>query len=131
MQRSSPVRGLALAALLAAPAFMLGACSGSDAPPTPTPAPPAVASAPVDADPALVAVYQRSCASCHSIPATGAPQLGDARAWAPRVAQGREVLVEHTIHGFRAMPPLGLCSDCSEAQFVGLIEYMAGTHLGE
>ena len=76
--------------------------------------------------PELQAIYDRSCASCHSIPASGAPQLGDRQAWAPRLAQGADVLLEHTVTGYKAMPPLGACMDCDEEQFRALIAHLAG-----
>ena len=75
--------------------------------------------------PALQAVYDRSCKTCHSSPATGAPQSGDAAAWAARAAQGTDVLLDHTINGYKAMPPLGACMDCDEEQFRALIAHMA------
>ena len=74
----------------------------------------------------LQALYDRSCATCHSIPASGAPQRGDAKAWKPRLAQGPDALLDHTINGYQAMPPLGACMDCDEQQFRALIAYMAG-----
>lgn len=75
------------------------------------------------------AIYDRSCKACHSTPASGAPQMGDAEAWAPRIAQGIDTLLDHTIDGYKAMPPMGMCMDCSEDQFVALIELMAGKKL--
>lgn len=71
-------------------------------------------------------IYNRSCKACHSTAASGAPQTGDVDAWAPRIAQGVDTLLDHTIDGYQAMPPMGMCMDCSEDQFVALIEYMAG-----
>jgi cytochrome c5 len=80
-------------------------------------------------DPALQSVYQRSCAVCHAQSSTGAPLAGDRAEWAPRIAKGRDVLLEHTIDGFNGMPPLGACQECDEDQFVALIEYMANARL--
>lgn len=74
----------------------------------------------------LQAVYTRSCQICHENPAAGAPLRGDEAAWAPRVAQGMDQLLHHTIHGFQKMPPLGLCMSCSEEELAQLIRYMAG-----
>ena len=76
--------------------------------------------------PELQAVYDRSCKNCHAVPASGAPQAGDARAWAPRIAQGADILIEHTFSGYKSMPPLGACMDCNEKQYRALIEYMSG-----
>jgi cytochrome c5 len=79
--------------------------------------------------PELQAVYNRSCKNCHAVPASGAPQSGDAPAWAPRIAQGADILLEHTFNGYKSMPPLGACMDCGEKQYRALIEYMSGAPL--
>ncbi|MDP9517703.1 c-type cytochrome [Pseudomonas protegens] len=78
------------------------------------------------ADPALAQVYASSCQLCHANPASGAPLAGDAKAWAPRLAQGAETLLDHSINGYQGMPPMGLCMQCSEAQFLALISFMSG-----
>jgi len=69
--------------------------------------------------------YQTSCFACHSTGAAGAPRTGDAEAWAPRLAKGMDELVESVRKGFGAMPPTGLCADCSDEQYRAMIEYMA------
>ncbi len=71
-------------------------------------------------------VYQTACASCHARPGTGAPLTGDEAAWAERRAQGADVLLAHTVNGYRGMPPLGTCGLCSEAELRELVVYMAG-----
>lgn len=75
--------------------------------------------------PDIAAIYDRSCRSCHTIAATGAPLTGDNAAWAPRLDKGMSVLVDSVINGFGGMPPFGLCMDCSAEQFAALIEFMA------
>jgi cytochrome c5 len=80
----------------------------------------------VPTDTALAAIYQRSCRSCHTLAATGAPLTGDAAAWAPRLDKGMDVLLENVINGFGGMPPLGLCMDCDAGQFEALVRFMAG-----
>jgi len=80
----------------------------------------------VPADSALAAVYQRSCRSCHTVAATGAPLTGDATAWTPRMAKGMDTLLDSVINGSGGMPPLGLCMDCTAEQFEALIRFMAG-----
>ncbi len=40
------------------------------------------------ADAALAETYDRSCRSCHTIAATGAPLTGDQAAWASRLDKG-------------------------------------------
>lgn len=74
---------------------------------------------------ALGAIYQRSCASCHTVAATGAPLTGDTRAWAPRMDKGMDTLVDNVVNGFGGMPPFGLCMDCDVEEFESLIRFMA------
>ncbi|EJL04004.1 hypothetical protein PflQ2_2063 [Pseudomonas fluorescens Q2-87] len=78
------------------------------------------------ADAALAQVYDSSCKLCHANPGAGAPLTGDTNAWAPRVAQGADTLLDHAINGYNGMPPMGLCMHCSEEQFVALIAFMSG-----
>lgn len=78
-------------------------------------------------DAELAEIYEYSCYSCHANPQTGAPLTGDGAAWEPRLAKGMDVLLDNTINGFEGMPPLGMCMDCTEDQFVALIEFMSGT----
>ncbi|WP_395606808.1 c-type cytochrome [Pseudomonas sp. B22129] len=87
------------------------------------------AGAGMPADPALAQVYDTSCKLCHANPASGAPLSGDRAAWSPRVAQGADTLLDHSINGYNGMPPMGLCMQCSEAQFLALISFMAGVEL--
>ena len=77
------------------------------------------------ADKELAALYNRSCRSCHTIAATGAPLTGDQAAWAERMAKGPAVLLENVIAGFGGMPPFGLCMDCDADEFDALILFMA------
>ena len=64
------------------------------------------------------------CSMCHGTGAAGAPKIGDAAAWKPRIAQGIDTLLKHAIGGFNAMPPKGTCADCSDAEIKSAIEYM-------
>jgi cytochrome c5 len=106
-------------------AIALAGCG--DKPPPPAPASSSSAAAAVTpSDPKLAKLYEQTCKACHTGPGTGAPQAGDRNAWQPRVAQGMPVLLQHTINGYKGMPPLGSCMDCSEAEFEALIKFMAG-----
>lgn len=69
-------------------------------------------------------IFNKSCTTCHSTGAAGAPKLGDAAAWAPRVEQGMETLYTHAIAGIRGMPPRGLCMDCTDDEVKGSVDYM-------
>ncbi|MEP5567862.1 MAG: c-type cytochrome [Halioglobus sp.] len=69
--------------------------------------------------------YNKSCAVCHATGAANAPKTGDAAAWEPRLAKGMETLVASVASGLNAMPPKGMCFDCSDEEYQALIEYMA------
>ena len=69
-------------------------------------------------------VYQSTCFACHGTGAAGAPKLGDAAAWAPRISQGMDTLLNNAINGLRAMPPRGTCGNCSDDDLKAAIEYM-------
>ena len=77
--------------------------------------------------PEVVAIYNRSCRSCHAQGQARAPLTGDTLGWEPRLAQGMDVLLDHTINGYQGMPPMGMCFDCDEDDFVALIKYMSGS----
>jgi cytochrome c5 len=89
----------------------------------------AAATTAMPTDPALAQVYDTSCKLCHANPASGAPLSGDKAAWSPRVAQGADTLLDHSINGYNGMPPMGLCMQCSEEQFLALISFMAGVQI--
>lgn len=81
---------------------------------------PTVAAAPRSGE----AVYQAACVACHSAGVAGAPKLGDTAAWAPRIAQGKDTLLQHVLQGFKAMPPNGSCADCSEDELRAAVDYL-------
>ena len=107
--------------LLAGLAMLAGCGKG----PAQAPAAEAVSRSLQPADTAIAGIYRRSCASCHTVAATGAPLTGDRQAWAPRMARGMDTLVNSVVNGFGGMPPFGLCMDCDVAQFEALIRFMA------
>lgn len=70
-------------------------------------------------------VYNQTCTICHTPPGvTGAPPLGDAAAWEPRLAQGRELLNQHALLGFNAMPPKGGAVNLSDEEIIAAVDYM-------
>lgn len=75
------------------------------------------------------AKYNMYCIGCHSTGAAGAPKTGDKEAWDARiaVAGGIDGLVASSKKGKGAMPPMGLCADCSDAEFSEIIQFMAGS----
>lgn len=52
-------------------------------------------------------VYAGQCAACHATGAAGAPKLGDAAAWGPRIQTGYEALLGSSMKGKGAMAPQG------------------------
>jgi len=77
------------------------------------------------ADARLAGLYRASCQNCHGHPESGAPPAGYAFAWAPRLAQGGDVLLAHTIGGYNGMPAGGQCFACTAADYRQLIAFMS------
>lgn len=74
------------------------------------------------------AKYNMYCVACHSTGAAGAPKTHDKAAWDERFAavDGKmEEVVAIAKKGLNAMPPMGLCGDCSDDELKEIIEYMA------
>lgn len=69
-------------------------------------------------------VYNSTCHMCHAAGVGGAPKLGDKAAWKARIAQGKNTLHDHAIHGFNAMPPKGTCMACSDDEIMAAVDYM-------
>jgi len=67
-------------------------------------------------------VYQAACFACHGTGALGAPKSADDSA--PRIAKGKDTLLDHAINGFNAMPPRGTCMDCSDDEISAAIDFM-------
>jgi cytochrome c5 len=122
---ATPAAAGAAAAAAAAPA---AAAPATAAPATPAPAasaaPAATATAGADAGKAL---YTSTCVACHGAGIAGAPKFGDKAAWAPRIAQGNNVLYEHAIKGFQGktgmMPPKGGAS-APDSEVKAAVDYM-------
>lgn len=71
------------------------------------------------------AVFNRACGVCHNGQLPMAPKKGDAAAWEPRLKQGMDTLVQHVTNGFNAMPPRGMCMDCTAEDYKATIEWMS------
>ncbi|WP_298453060.1 cytochrome c5 family protein [uncultured Marinobacter sp.] len=69
-------------------------------------------------------VYDAVCMACHTTGAAGAPVIGNAGDWAPRVDQGMDTLIDHAINGFNAMPAKGGCASCSDEEIVAAVEHI-------
>lgn len=69
-------------------------------------------------------VYMQSCWACHNSGAAGAPKVGNAADWAPRIAKGMDTLLVNATNGINSMPAKGLCFTCTEDDLKALIQYM-------
>jgi len=69
-------------------------------------------------------VYGTACVACHDSGLAGAPKIGVAADWAPRLAQGEEALVANAINGIRGMPPRGTCMNCSDEEIKLAVEHI-------
>nr|MDQ2696388.1 c-type cytochrome [Pseudomonadota bacterium] len=72
-------------------------------------------------------LYNSACVLCHGQGVAGAPRIGDKNAWLPRLQQGFDILVQHVIQGFNAMPPKGGAMDASDADITAAVSYMIST----
>lgn len=77
------------------------------------------------ADQAVVDHFNKACTVCHSSGVANAPKAFDAEAWKPRLAKGMDKLLLSVKNGLNAMPPRGMCPDCSDADYKALISYMS------
>lgn len=69
------------------------------------------------------AVYSAVCQTCHATGLLGSPKLGDAGAWGPRIAKGKDTLYTHAINGFNAMPAKG-GADIPDEEVQNAVDYM-------
>ena len=70
-------------------------------------------------------VYDTACTFCHAAGVAGAPKVGDAEAWAPRLEAGMPTAIATIKTGKGAMPPGGMCADCTDAEYTSAINYMS------
>jgi cytochrome c5 len=73
-------------------------------------------------------VYNAACVACHGSGIGGAPKMGDAAIWNPRIAQGVDVVRQHAIEGYQGdsgyMPPKGGRLDLSDEEIVAAVDYI-------
>ena len=70
--------------------------------------------------------YNTACMACHLSGVAGAPKKGDTAAWAPRIAQGEDALVQSVIKGKGAMPPKAGHPNLTEEQIRDAVRYLIG-----
>ena len=109
-------------ALIACILFLLAGCDGEDL----------GSQAELALDPQLQfgkGIWEGTCAGCHAKGFAGAPVAGDAAAWMPRIAKGREVLYDHAINGFfgpgyTQMPARGGNAALTDDEVKAAVDYM-------
>jgi cytochrome c5 len=73
-------------------------------------------------------LYEGYCKTCHARSTQGAPLPDDDIQWSIRLRQGVDVLVGHTINGYKElMPARGGCRNCSDAEIRAAVMYMLNT----
>ena len=74
------------------------------------------------------AVYDKACQACHNMGVAGAPKIGDAGAWAERIASGMESMSSNAINGYQGpngvMPAKGGNMSLSDDDVRNAIAYM-------
>ena len=68
--------------------------------------------------------YQSACFACHGTGAAGAPKLGDQAAWAERINDGLDAMIQSAIDGKGVMPPKGGHVNLSNTQIASIVAYM-------
>ena len=69
-------------------------------------------------------VFAAHCSACHTAGLAGAPKIGDAAAWAPRNAQGYDVLLTSALKGKNAMGAQG-GGDFNDIEIGRAVVYLA------
>lgn len=69
-------------------------------------------------------VFQAQCSTCHAAGMMGAPKLGDAAAWGPRIKSGVEALLNSALKGKNSMPAQG-GGELSDFEIHRAVVYMA------
>ena len=71
------------------------------------------------------AVYDKVCFACHAQSVAGSPKIGDKAAWAPRLKQGVDGLMQSVIKGKGAMPPKAGNPSLTDAEIRAAVEFLA------
>ena len=74
-------------------------------------------------------IVKAVCGACHLAGVAGAPKIGDKAAWAPRIAQGIDTLVQHAINGYHGpdgnfMPPKGGMPSLTDEQVKNTVHWI-------
>ncbi|MEP0074098.1 MAG: c-type cytochrome [Marinomonas sp.] len=69
-------------------------------------------------------VVNTFCVACHISGVAGAPRLGNKEEWQPRLQKSLPELLSSVTNGLNAMPPKGLCSNCTDKELDSAIQFM-------
>ncbi len=69
-------------------------------------------------------IYKSICFSCHDFGVAAAPKPGDKATWAPRLANGMDILYESSLNGKGAMPAKGGNSALSDDEVKAAVDWM-------
>lgn len=76
-------------------------------------------------------VYESACMACHNNGLAGAPKIGDAAAWAPRISKGVDELYKNSIAGFKGdigfMPAKGGRADLSDEDVKAAVDHIVAS----
>ncbi|MBS4099444.1 MAG: cytochrome c5 family protein [Sulfuricella sp.] len=75
-------------------------------------------------------IVASACGNCHREGSNGAPKIGDAEAWRPRLAKGINELVSSAVHGHNKMPSRGGFTNLSDADLRAAVSFMASKSSG-
>ncbi|MDO5666561.1 MAG: c-type cytochrome [Alcaligenaceae bacterium] len=75
-------------------------------------------------------VYNKLCMTCHDTGLTDSPIKGNTEMWAPRIAQGADVLFKHSLEGFNAMPAKGGDLSLSDDEVKNAVVFMVNASGG-
>ena len=76
-------------------------------------------------------IIKANCAMCHAGGLMGAPKIGDVAMWAPRIAQGKDMLINNAIKGIRMMPAKGGNSRLTDEEVAAAVISMANSSGGK
>ena len=76
-------------------------------------------------------IIKANCAMCHAGGLMGAPKIGDVAMWAPRIAQGKDMLINNAIKGIRMMPAKGGNSRLTDEEVATAVISMANASGGK
>lgn len=69
-------------------------------------------------------VYNSICMACHDTGVSGSPVIGDAAAWADRIAQGMDSMYANSINGMGVMPARGGNPNLSDEEVKAAVDYI-------